>query len=149
MKAFAAIVFALMSLLAFASPEDMYGQYDKDGKYRAMQEQMDKINQQAEAAEKERAEKQTMALWAALLTGLIPLGYIGSQVIREQTWKSNPRGTAQALAVGLAGGAVLFGLNYGVFLLKIEYGSKFNTAVAMGLVLFMIIGSIYVLKKTK
>jgi hypothetical protein len=36
------------------SPEDMYGDYDKEGKYRSMQEQVDQINQRQEEAEKEK-----------------------------------------------------------------------------------------------
>ena len=148
MKTIIAFLLTLMPLLALASPEDMYEQYDKDGKYRAMQEQLDQINEQAAAAEKERAEKQTAALWVANAIGLIPLGVLGKQILREQTWKNNPGGTARAVAIGLAGGTVLFGLNYGIFLLKIEYGSQFNTAFAIALVLFLVVGSIYVLKKT-
>ena len=149
MKAFITILLALFSLqiLATPSPEEMYGAYDKDGKYRAMQEQMDQIIQKSEEAEKEKSEKKTMALWGAVLIGLIPLGYIGKQIIDEKTWETNPKGTTQALAIGLAGGAVLFGLNYGIFLLKIEYGSKFNSALVFLLVLSLVALSIYAIKK--
>ena len=150
-KAVISLILTLFALqvLAAPAPEDMYGDYDKDGKYRAMQEQVDQINQNIEKAEKEESDKQTMALWASILIGLIPLGYIGKQVISERTWKNNLSGTVQALAIGLAGSAILFGFNYGIFLLKIEYGSKFNNILAVALVLFLVIGSIYVLRKTK
>lgn len=151
MKTIVAIFIALMTLQVLASPplspEEMYGSYDKDGKYRAMQEQLDQMNQQIAKAEKEKSEKQTIALWAAIAISLIPLGVIAKQIIGKRTWEDNPRGTLQSLAIGLAGAAVLFGLNYGVLLLKIEYGSSFNTAFAVVIVLFLIGVAIYAVRK--
>ena len=151
MKVVISLILTLFALqvLATPTPEEMYGAYDKEGKYRDMQEQVDKINQQTVEAEKEKSDKQMMAMWAAILIGLIPLGVIGKQIIRKQTWKNNRVGTAQALAIGIVGSIALFAFNYGIFWLKIEYGSKFNTAVVVALVLFLVIGSIYVLKKKK
>ena len=75
MKAVISLILTLFALqvLATPTPEEMYGDYDKDGKYRAMQEQVDQINQNIEKAEKEKSDKQTMALWASILIGLIPL----------------------------------------------------------------------------
>ena len=151
MKAVISLILTLFALqvLATPTPEEMYGAYDKEGKYRDMQEQVDKINQQIAETEKEKSDKQTMAMWAAILIGLIPLGVIGKQIISKRTWENNPAGTAKALAIGLAGAAALFAFNYDIFWLKIEYGSQFNTAVVVALVLFLVIGSIYVLRKKK
>ena len=151
MKAVISLILTLFALqvLATPTPEEMYGAYDKEGKYRDMQEQVDKINQQIAETEKEKSDKQTMAMWAAILIGLIPLGVIGKQIISKRTWENNPAGTAKALAIGLSGAAALFAFNYGIFWLKIEYGSQFNTAVVVALVLFLVIGSIYVLRKKK
>lgn len=83
----------------------------------------------------------------SLLIGLIPLGVIVRRILREKTWKENPSGTAKAIGIGLAGGALLFGLNYGVFLLKTHYGDAFNTVLAFLLVAALIVGCIFVLKK--
>ena len=47
----------------------------------------------------------------------------------------------------MAGGVVLFGFNYGIFLLKIKMGDAFNTALAFLIVAALIAGSIYLLKK--
>ena len=151
MRAFFTAMMTLLALQVFATPtpEDMYGQYDKDGKYRDMQEQVDQMNQKVAEAEQVKAEKQSMALWFSILIGLIPLGYIGKQVVSGRTWQNDPGGTVRALAIGLAGGALLFALNYGIFLLKIKYGSQFNSVLAAALVLFLVIGSIYVLRKKK
>ncbi|MBQ4367536.1 MAG: hypothetical protein II786_05590 [Muribaculaceae bacterium] len=151
MKALITVVLTLLALQVFATPtpEEMYGSYDKDGKYRAMQEQVDQINQQSAKNQKEKSDKQSMVMWIAIVIGLIPLGFIGKQVIQEKTWKSNPKRTIQAIAMGLAGGALLFAIDYGIFMLKIEYGTRFNTILVVAFVLFLIIGSIYVLKKKK
>lgn len=46
-----------------------------------------------------------------------------------------------------AGGAVLFGLNYGIFLLKIKMGDAFNTTLAFLLLAALFVGCIYVMKK--
>lgn len=61
--------------------------------------------------------------------------------------KENPEGPARALGVALAGGCVLFALNYGVFLLKIKMGDAFNTALTFLIVGALITGSIYLLRK--
>ena len=58
-----------------------------------------------------------------------------------------PHCTARALGVALAGGCVLFALNYGVILLKIKMGDAFNTALAFLIVGALIAGSIYLLRK--
>lgn len=151
MKTIITILFTLfaLQLLADPTPEEMYGQYDTDGSYRAMQEKIDEMNRKAEEAEREESNKKTMALWGAILIGLIPLGYIGKMVIKGKTWETNPRGTAQALATGLAGSAVLFGLNYGIFLLKIKYGDSFNSAFVFLIVVILVIAAIYSLRKKK
>ena len=149
MKKFIVAVLALFTLQVLASPtpEEMYGSLDKDGKYRQMQEQVDQMIQKNEEAARDKAAKQQVALWVALAIAFIPLCAIGKQVFSKRTWDENPSATRQALAIGLAGAAVLFGLNYGIFLLKIEYGSRFNAALAVALVLLLTISAIYVVRK--
>jgi hypothetical protein len=53
----------------------------------------------------------------------------------------------RALGVALAGGVVLFGLNYGVLYLKLKYGDGFNTTLAFLIVAGLVAGSIYLLNK--
>lgn len=53
----------------------------------------------------------------------------------------------KAIGIGIGGGLVLFGLNYGVFLLKLKMGDAFHTSLAFLLVAGLIAGSIYLLKK--
>lgn len=141
MKTIVMVVLAMFAVQLFAweTPEQMYGTYDKDGKYRQMREQLDQVVQQSEQAEKEKAAKRQIALWAAIA--------IGRQVLSKRTWKDNPAGTRLALAIGLAGTVLLTALNYGIFLLKIEYGGSFNTALAAVLVLLLTTGAIYAVRK--
>ena len=139
-------LFALQ-MTASPTPEEMYGSLDKEGKYRQMRDQVDQMIQKSEEATRDKAAKQKIALWVALAIGFIPLCVIGKQVLSKRAWDENPSATRQALAIGLAGAAVLFGLNYGIFLLKIEYGSRFNAALAVALVLLLTISAIYVVRK--
>ena len=49
-----------------------------------------------------------MALAIAVLIGLIPPFAVGWRMIREKTWKENPKGPARALGVAFAGGSYFF-----------------------------------------
>ena len=128
------------------SPEELYGEYITP-ETRAILERSAQLEQEIQAARAADKAKKTMALAVALVIGLIPLFVVCRRMIRGKTWKENPRGTARALGVALAGGGVLFGLNYGVFLLKIKMGDAFNTALAFLIVGALIAGSIFLLRK--
>jgi len=141
----------LMIMLAGASaaaqtPEELYGEY-LTPETRAIMERFEEAERRSQEAEATAKARRTLALCGAILIGLIPLGYIGRDIIRKKSWKNNPDGTLRALGTGLAGGVVLFGFNYGIFLLKIKMGDAFNTALAFLIVAALIAGSIYLLKK--
>lgn len=127
--------------------ESMYGALDKDGKYRAMQEQLDQMLQKTEQYQEEESQKRSVALWISILIGLIPLIGIGIQIIRGRTWRTNPTGTVKALVVGLAGACALFGINYFVLIMKIIYGSRFSIIFVVATMIFLIIAAIYILIK--
>ena len=131
---------------ASQSPEELYGEYITP-ETRAILERSAQLEQEIQAARAADKAKKTMALAVALVIGLIPLFVVCRRMIRGKTWKENPGGTARALGVALAGGGVLFGLNYGVFLLKIKMGDAFNTALAFLIVGALIAGSIFLLRK--
>ena len=126
------------------SLEEMYGAGEE---YYAMQEQMDRILEGEQNAEDTQRRRRTVVLVLSIAVALVPLGYLGRKIVREKSWKDNPGGTARALAIGLAGGAVLFALNYGIFLLRDRFGQGFNIAFAYLLVLAMIVGIISLLKR--
>ena len=76
MKTLLTFLFILATMQSGQSPEEMYGQYDKNGQYQAMQEQMDEVTQKSEAAEKERSDKTTFVIVISLVLGLIPIAVI-------------------------------------------------------------------------
>ena len=149
MKTLITILLFLTSLQAFSSPEDMYGIYDKDGKYREMSEKMEQIIVQHEQAEKERQEKNMRILVVSLIIGLIPVCVVGGNVIRKQTWKTNSHGTIHALSIALAGGVALFAFNYGWFYLKYMQEEIFKWVLSIAFIMLLIGIGIYVTRKNK
>lgn len=140
----------ILLLLACAAraqtPEELYEAYSTP-ETRAVLERFEEAERRSQEAEAAAKARRTLALGGAILIGLIPLGVIGRRVIRDRTWKDNPSGTVRALGVGLAGGMVLFGLNYGVLYQKIKYGDGFNTTLAFLIVAALVAGAIYLMKK--
>ena len=131
---------------AAQSPEELYGEYITP-ETRAILERSAQLEQEIQAARSSDKARKTTALAIAVLIGLIPPFAVGRRMIRGKTWKENPGGTARALGVALAGGCVLFALNYGVILLKIKMGDAFNTALAFLIVGALVAGSIFLLRK--
>ena len=149
MKTILVILFALSTLQVFASPEDMYSIYDKDGKYRAMEEQIDKINRQVEEAEKEKNEKMMLILGISAFIGLVPMVAIGRKIIKGRSWETNPSGMWQALGIAFAGGLALFAINFIFLYLKFIYHKEFNQFFSVAVGAILIGGAIFFLKKKK
>ncbi len=143
-------LFLLTLLLGWSagaqSPEELYEEYITP-ETRAVLERFEQAEREVQAAEAAARARKTLMLAVAVLIGLIPVVVTGRRVLREKTWKDNPGGTVRALGVALAGGVVLFGLNYGVLYLKLKYGDGFNTTLAFLIVAALIAGSIYMLRK--
>ncbi len=110
-------LFLLTLLLGWSagaqSPEELYEEYITP-ETRAVLERFEQAEREVQAAEAAARARKTLMLAVAVLIGLIPVVVTGRRVLREKTWKDNPGGTALALGASLAGGLVLFGLNYGV-----------------------------------
>lgn len=139
------LTFLAVRPAAAQTHEELYGDYITP-ETRAILERHEQAIQEAEAAQEAARARKTLILAVAGLIGLIPVVVIGRRVLREKTWKDNPGGTARALVAALAGGIVLFGLNYGVLYLKLKYGDAFNTALAFLIVAGLIVGCIYLLR---
>lgn len=143
-------LFLLTLLLGWSagaqSPEELYEEYITP-ETRAVLERFEQAEREVQAAEAAARARKTLMLAVAVLIGLIPVVVTGRRVLREKTWKDNPGGTVRALGTALAGGVVLFGLNYGVLYLKLKYGDGFNTTLAFLIVAALIAGSIYMLRK--
>ena len=142
MKTFLTFLFVLATLQPGQSPEEMYAQYDKDGQYQAMQEQMDEVTQKSEAAEQEKSDEKTFVLVISLLLGLIPIAVVGKKIYKDRSWETNPQGMWRALGIAVAGGAVLFALNYGVFYLKLIHNEVFMIVFPASIALAVIVGVI-------
>lgn len=69
---------------------------------------------QSPEAEALARARRMLILAMSVLIGLIPVTVNGRKILKEKTWKDNPSGTVSALLISVAGGVVLFGLNYGV-----------------------------------
>lgn len=145
MKLIIAIMLALMPLQA-TSPEEMYDAYITP-QTRELLDEFDRIEEDIRNAENAERNKRNIAITFSILIGLIPLAYTLRQIIRARTWEVSVAGTAKAIGISLLGGAVLFGLNYGIFMLKIKMGDAFNTSLAFLLVAIIIAGAIWLLTK--
>ncbi len=143
-------LFLLTLLLGWSagaqSPEELYEEYITP-ETRAVLERFEQAEREVQAAEAAAHAQKMLILGVAVLIGLVPVVVNGKRIIREKTWKDNPSGTVRALGVALAGGVVLFGLNYGVLYLKLKYGDGFNTTLAFLIVAGLVAGSIYLLNK--
>ena len=149
MKKVLVILFALLALQVSASPEEIYSSYDKDGKYRAMQEQVDRINRQVEEAERERSEKMMLIVGISAIVGLIPVVVIGRKIVKNRSWETNPSGMWQALGISLAGGVVLFAFNYCIMYLRVMHYEVFSKAFPILIGLIIIIVPIILLIRRK
>ncbi len=128
------------------SPEELYEEYITP-ETRAVLERFEDAERLAQEAQAAARARKTLLLALAGVIGLVPVAVIGRKILKEQTWKDNPGGTVRAIGASLAGGLVLFGLNYGVLYLKLKYGDGFNTTLAFLIVAGLVVGSIYLLNK--
>jgi len=149
MRTLITLFFLLTSLQVFASPEDMYDMYDKDGKHRKMTEKVEQIIHRSEELKKEEQNKKTSIMIVSLVIALIPLCIVGGDVIRKQTWRTNSRGTRQALGTALAGGVALFAFNYGWFYLKYLQEEVFKWVLSIAFIILLIGTGIYLARNNK
>lgn len=143
------ILLMLSSLQGVQSPEEMYGSYDKEGKYRKMREKMEQISERLEKEEEAREENKNWILGFSLVIGLFPLVFIGAQVVRGKTWETNLSGTIQSLGIALGGGFLLFVFNYGFFYLKLLHNNLFQYVFSLAVFFGIIIGAVLLLRKQK
>lgn len=145
-------LFLLTLLLGWSAaaqtPEELYEIYSTP-ETRAIMERFEEAERRSQEAEVAAHAQKMLILGVAILIGLIPVVENGRRILKEKTWKDNPGGTVRALGVALAGGVVLFGLNYGVLYLKLKYGDGFNTTLAFLIVAGLVAGSIYLLNKKR
>lgn len=135
----------LLAVLPLQTAE-MYNEYIT-AETQEILDKYDQLEEDLQEAEEARQGQKTSALVFSIIIGLIPLGFIGRQIIKGGTWKNNPSGTARGLGIALLGGIVLFGLNYGIFTLKFRMGDAFSAVLAYVLVAAIIVGAVWLLTK--
>jgi len=115
------LILALLVGLSAAAqtPEEMYEQYITP-ETRAILERFEEAERKAREAEAAERSRKTLAISLSILIGLIPVGATGRKIIKGKTWRDNPSGTAKAIAISLIGGVLLAGINYGIFLLRMN-----------------------------
>ena len=133
-------------LAAAQTPEELYQEYITP-ETQAILDRFEEAERHTQEAEEAARARKTLALAAAILIGLVPVGVTGRNIVRKKSWRDNRAGTLRALGVSLLGGVVLFALNYSLFLLKIRMGNAFNTAFVFLIVAVLIAGSIYLYRK--
>ncbi len=82
----------ILLLLACAAraqtPEELYEAYSTP-ETRAVLERFEEAERRSQEAEAAAKARRTLALGGAILIGLIPLGYIGREIIRKKSWRDN------------------------------------------------------------
>ena len=134
---------------AYAQDDDILKMYEQlmTPQEKAMLDRFEEAQMKTEEAQAVRHGKMTVALIISILVGLIPFMYLLVKSFREDTWKNNAGGTVWGLLIGLAGGVLLFAINYGIFWFRMNHEGLFNGIITYGLVLALIIGVIYLLNK--
>ena len=134
---------------AYAQEDDVLKMYEQylTPQEQAVLDRFEEAQQRAEEAQEAERGKKRIALIVSLIVGLIPFCYLLVKSFRFNTWKDNPGGTVWGLVIGLAGGVLLFAINYGIFWLRFKYASQFSAVVTYALVGGLIIGVIYLLNK--
>ena len=82
----------------------------------------------------------------SLAVAVVPLCSIGKKIIDHPEVRTF-KGVASALGIGLLGGAVLFGLNYGWMYLRLEHGDAINFPMALLITLGLAGFAIFLLHK--
>ncbi|MBR6457690.1 MAG: hypothetical protein IKS71_03740 [Bacteroidales bacterium] len=134
---------------AYAQDDDILKMYEQlmTPQEKAILDRFEEAQMKTEEARAVHNTKKTIALIISIIVGLIPFCYLLVKSIKENTWKNNAGGTVWGLLIGLAGGVLLFAINYGIFWFRMNHEGLFNGIVTYGLVIALIVGVIYLLNK--
>ena len=134
---------------AYAQDDDILKMYEQylTPQEQTMLDRFEEAQQKSEEAQAARQGKMRIALIISILVGLIPFCYLLVKSVKFNTWKDNPGGTVWGLVIALAGGVLLFAINYGIFWFRMSHEGLFNGILTYGLVAALIIGVIYLLNK--
>lgn len=128
--------------------EDLMELYGASEEYREMQRQMQDYLDREARAEQKRKTSRTLMLVLSLAVAVVPLCSIGKKIIDHPEVRTF-KGVASALGIGLLGGAVLFGINYGWMYLRLEHGDAINFPMALLITLGLAGFAIFLLHKKR
>ncbi|MBO4465925.1 MAG: hypothetical protein J5748_04540 [Bacteroidales bacterium] len=134
---------------AYAQDDDITKLYEQylTPQEQALLDRFEETKQKSEEAQAVKHNKMMIALIISIMVGLIPFVYLLVKSFKENTWENNVGGTVWGLVIALAGGVLLFAINYGIFWFRMNHEGLFNGIVTYGLVAALIIGVIYLLNK--
>ena len=125
---------------------EMYGATDE---YLAMQAQMDDIVAQEERAEQHRKTQNLLLIVLSLIIALIPTVSIIRMAVQGRFRDAGAGGILRAVLILLAGGAVLFALNFGWFYLRVNYSDEMNKVLAALIVVGLVVLALVMMRKDK
>ncbi|MBR3405512.1 MAG: hypothetical protein IKG92_01225 [Bacteroidales bacterium] len=126
--------------------DEMLRQYGATDEYFEMQRLMDEIAEKSEAAERQEKTTRAVMLILSLAVAVIPLWGIGKRIIQHPEVRT-AKGVTLALLIGVAGGAVLFAINYGWMFLRVKYGDELNFPLALLITVGIAAGAIFLMNK--
>ncbi len=128
------------------SEEELLRMYGATDEYFEMQRKMDEIVQHSEEARQQEKTTRAVMLILSLAVAVVPLWSITKRIIQHPEVRTF-KGVTLALLVAIAGGAVLFGINYGWMYLRLEHGDAINFPMAFLITLGLAGFAIFLLHK--
>ena len=126
--------------------EEMLRSYGATDEYFEMQRQMDEYLERQEKAQQRDKTRKTIMLVLSLAVAVVPVSAIGKRIIQHPEERT-PKGVTLALLISLAGGAVLFAINYGWMYLRWKAGDAINFPLALLITIGIAAGAFYLLNK--
>ena len=126
--------------------EDLMRAYGATDEYMEMQRKMDEIVKQGEKSRQDDKNARTIVLVLSLAVAVVPLWAIGKRIIQHPEERT-PKGVTLALLVCIAGGAVLFAINYGWMYLRYKAGDALNFPLALLITIGIAVGAFVLLNK--
>ena len=125
---------------------EMYGATEE---YLAMQAQMDDIVAQQERTEQKRKTQNLLIIALSLIIALIPTVAVIRMAVQGKFRNPTAGGILRAVLILLAGGVVLFALNFGWFYLRVNYSDEMNKILAGLIVIGLVVLAIVLMRRNK
>ena len=125
---------------------EMYGATDE---YLEMQAQMDDIVAQEERTEQQKKTQNLLIITLSLIIALIPTVAVIRMAVQGKFKEAGAGGIIRAVLILLAGGTVLFALNFGWFYLRVNYAQEMNKVLAGLIVAGLVVLAIVMMRKEK